>query len=151
MTPMTLSEIIAPHREALLDDCVALIDHRVQLQKGLSALALKSGYQLVVSLKPLFLREVLDEMLDDFVVQLEPFYARYLSEESAPALPVWMEAHSEEIAQALLSVSDARRERSRHPMLAKFYVKLRPSAKVQVEAALPDLGVLIERYSALPF
>jgi hypothetical protein len=50
------------------------------------------------------------------------------------------------VAEALLSITDARAQRAKNQAIKGAYEKLRGSAKKHVEAAVPRIGRLVEKY-----
>jgi hypothetical protein len=146
----TLNEILlAPgNRSKVVVDCVHLIDEEVDSKGGLTGLAVKGAYALVKAVKPGFVSEAVENMLDDFVRRLEPFYtaAQAKNEPVGPA----MNARAGDVAEALLAISDERAARARNAGLKKAYEKLRPTGKKHVEAAVPRIGRLIAKYTATP-
>lgn len=143
----TLSEILlAPgNRKAVIADCVKLIEEEVDSKGGLTGLAVKGAFALVKAVKPGFVAEAVDHMLDDFVTRLEPFHAAAQSrgEPTGPAL----NARAGEVSDALLAISDERAQRAKNQGLKKAYEKLRPAGKKHVEAAVPRIGRLINKYT----
>jgi hypothetical protein len=73
----TLSEIllVPGNRPKVVADCVRLIEEEVDSKGGLTGLAVKGAFALVKAVKPGFVMEACDSMLDDFVRRLEPFHA----------------------------------------------------------------------------
>src|SRR4051794_37290371 len=73
----TLADIllVPGNRPKVVADAVRVIDEEVDSKGGLSGLAVKGAYALVKAVKPGFVSEAVDSMLDDFVKRLEPFYA----------------------------------------------------------------------------
>jgi hypothetical protein len=144
----TLTEILlAPgNRPKLVVDCVRLIDEEVDSKGGLTGLAVKGAYALVKAVKPGFVSEAVENMLDDFVKRLEPFYAAAQAK-GEPVGPA-MNARAGEVAEALLAISDERSQRAQNQTLKKAYAKLRPTGKKHVEAAVPRIGRLIGKYAA---
>ena len=55
------------------------------------------------------------------------------------------------MSEALISVTDERAQSTKHKTAAKFYLRLRPSALSHTEAAIPDLGRLVDMYGAPDF
>ena len=49
--------------------------------------------------------------------------------------------------EALLAVTDGRAQSSEHGSVKGAYTKLRGSARKNVEAAVPGLGAIIEKYT----
>ena len=146
----TLNDILlAPgNRPKVVVDCVRLIDEEVDSKGGLTGLAVKGAYALVKAVKPGFVSEAVDNMLDDFVRRLEPFYAaaQAKNEPIGPAL----NARAGEVSEALLAISDERSQRAKNNTLKKAYEKLRPTGKKHVEAAVPRVGRLIAKYATAP-
>ncbi len=146
----TLNDILlAPgNRPKVVVDCVRLIDEEVDSKGGLTGLAVKGAYALVKAVKPGFVSEAVDNMIDDFVKRLDPFYAAAQSknEPIGPAL----NARAGEVAEALLSISDERAQRAKNNTLKKAYEKLRPTGKKHVEAAVPRIGRLVAKYATAP-
>ena len=133
-------------RAAIVADCCKLIDEEVSDKSGLSGLAVKAAFAVVKAVKPGFITEAVDHMLDDFVARLEPFWAEAQSKnEPVGAL---VNARSGEVADALLTISDERAARAKNQGVKKAYEKLRPTAKKNVEAAVPRLGRLIAKYAS---
>jgi hypothetical protein len=144
----TLTEIllIPGNRPKVVTDCVQLIDEEVASKGGLTGLAVKGAYALVKAVKPGFVNEAVDHMLDDFVKRLEPFWADAQSK-NEPVGPL-MSSRAPEVADALLTISDERAQRTRNQGLRKAYDKLRPTGKKHVEAAVPRVGRLIGKYAS---
>jgi hypothetical protein len=144
----TLTEIllVPGTRPKVVADCVQLINEEVDSKGGLTGLAVKGAYALVKAVKPGFVAEAVDHMLDDFVKRLEPFWADAQSR-NEPVGPL-MNARAAEVADALLAISDERAQRSKNQGLRKAYDKLRPTGKKHVEAAVPRVGRLLTKYAS---
>jgi hypothetical protein len=144
----TLSEIllVPGTRPAVVADCVRVIEEEVDSKGGLTGLAVKGAFALVKAVKPGFVGEAVDGMLDDFVKRLEPFHAAAQAK-GEPVGPA-MSARAGEVAEALLSISDERAQRARNQSLKKAYEKMRPTGKKHVEAAVPRIGRLVAKYVA---
>src|SRR5215212_6156378 len=71
----TLSEIllVPGNRPKVIADCGQLITEEVDSKGGLTGLAVKGAFAIVKAVKPGFVAEAVDHMLDDFVRRLEPF------------------------------------------------------------------------------
>src|SRR5205823_11102990 len=83
---------------------------------------------------------------DDFVSKLEPFWADAQAK-NEPVGPL-MNARAGEVADSLLSISDARAARAKNQGAKKAYEKLRPTGKKNVEAAVPRPGRLVSKYTS---
>jgi hypothetical protein len=135
----------APHREKVIVDCVALIDAEVKNKGGLSGMAVKGGYAVVKTIKPKFVSEVIDGMLDQWVEKLQPFYDDWQKSGGGRGFGSYLGSRKDAASEALLGVTDARARVAKNGSVKKMYEKLRPSAKKHVEEALPRLGDLVER------
>ena len=144
----TLNEImlIPGNRPKVIADCVQLIEEEVASKGGLTGLAVKGAFALVKAVKPGFVGEAVDHMLDDFVKRLEPFWAD--AQAKNEPVGVLMNARASEVADALLAISDERAQRAKNQSLRKAYEKLRPAGKKHVEAAVPRVGRLIAKYAS---
>jgi hypothetical protein len=138
--------LIPGRRGAVVDDCVALVDEQVASKSGLSGLAVKGAYAVVKAVKPGFIREVVDHLLDEFVSRLEPFHAAAV--DKGGDVVAYFGQHQSEIADALLGVTDARAEHVKQPAVKKTYEKLRPTAKKHVEGAVPGVARILARHGA---
>jgi hypothetical protein len=144
----TLTEIllVPGTRPKVVTDCVQLINEEVDSKGGLTGLAVKGAYALVKAVKPGFVTEAVDHMLDDFVKRLEPFWADAQAK-NEPIGPL-MNTRAPQVADALLAISDERAARSTNPTLKKAYEKLRPTGKKHVEQAVPRVGRLVQKYAS---
>jgi len=146
MPTLTDMLLVPGNRPKVIADCVQLINEEVDAKGGLTGLAVKGAYALVKAVKPGFVTEAVDHMLDDFVKRLEPFWADAQAK-NEPVGPL-MNARAPQVADALLAISDERAARSSNPTLKKAYEKLRPTGKKHVEQAVPRVGRLIQKYAS---
>ncbi|MBT8495837.1 MAG: hypothetical protein KJO07_22530, partial [Deltaproteobacteria bacterium] len=133
-----------PTRGTVIDECQDLVDGEVKAKRGMSGAAIKLGYKTVKAIKPGFVRGVIDGLLDDWLVELEPFHGGWLK--AGGSFAEYVTARSDEVAEAMLSVTDRAATETKHKTAAKMYRKMRPSAKDNVIAALPKLGAIIEKH-----
>jgi len=146
--PTLTDMLLAPgNRPKVIADCTQLINEEVDSKGGLTGLAVKGAYALVKAVKPGFVTEAVDHMLDDFVTRLEPFWAQAQAK-NEPIGPL-LNAQAPQVSDALLAISDERAARSTNPSLKKTYEKLRPTGKKHVEQAVPRVGRLIQKYASL--
>jgi hypothetical protein len=132
-------------RAAITDDVVQLVDDEVAKQRGISGVAVKAGYKLVQGIKPAFVRNVVQTLLPEFAAALEPIRQNAMAQ--GESVSRYFDTHREEVAEALLAVTDARVESSDHGSVKSAYKKLRGSARKNVEGAVPGLGAIIETYT----
>lgn len=146
-----VSRLTAPERRRqVIADCGVLIDEEVSRKGGFSGAAIKLGYSTVKAIKPGFVAEAVDHLLDDFARRLEPFYQAHLKQRSAGStrsLPDFLSGESGAIADALLGITDERAARAQAGVVKKSYEKLRPTARKHVEEAVPGIARLIDKHT----
>jgi hypothetical protein len=150
MTFPSLSEQVdsEPKRNAIIQDALTVLDQEVADKSGITGLAVKGAFKMVKGVQPGFLRRVVDNLLDDFLVALNPIYQEAVGDGKAPGKH--LQGNAGRVADALLGITDARAKRAQRAVIQKTYSKLRPSAKKHVEAAAPRLGAMLERHAQLP-
>jgi hypothetical protein len=131
----------APKRDTVIEDCVNLIDAQVK-QKGF---VIKSAYATIKAIKKKFVPEVVDALLDEWLGKLQPHYDKW-SANKASSLTDFLVARSDDVAEDLLSVTDARAAKTSHTTAKKMYGKMRDGAKRNVVDAIPDLAKLVEKH-----
>ena len=131
-------------KQNVVRDCCELIEAEVKEKGGISGLAIKAGYGAVKGIKPGFVEKAVEDLLPDFAKALDPIYA----EAKAANKPVadFFTSNTSRVADALLSITDAKASRAKSGVAKGAYEKLRGSAKKNVESAVPRLGKLIEKY-----
>lgn len=132
-----------PKREPVINDCVELIDAQVK-QKGF---VIKSAYATIKAIKKKFVFETVEALLDDWLNKLQPHYDKWSANKTS-SLTDFLVARSDDVAEDLLSVTDARAEKTSHTTAKKMYGKMRDGAKRNVVEAIPDLAKLIEKHVA---
>lgn len=132
-------------RTAVIDDALQVLDAEVADKSGLSGMAVKGAFAVVKGIQPGFIRNVVDTLLDDFLDALDPIYQEAVAAQKPPGKH--LEQNAGRVADALLSITDARAERAQRQVVKKTYDKLRPTAKKHVEAAAPRLGGLLDRHA----
>jgi hypothetical protein len=135
-------------REAIIADALRVLEQEVNDKSGISGLAIKGAFKMVQGVQPGFLKRVVDHLLDDFLVALDPIYQEAIEAKKTPSQH--LQANAGRVADALLSITDRRAENAQRAVIKKTYGKLRPSAKKHVEAAAPRLGAMLERHAQLP-
>ena len=143
---MNLNDVLNDEakRASITEDVCHLVDEQVGNQRGISGVAVKAGYKLVQGVKPGFVRNVVEALLPEFAAALEPFREQAVTQGQSVAS--YFGAHSQEVAEALLTVTDGRAQASKHGSVKGAYGKLRGSARKNVERAVPGLGKIIETY-----
>jgi hypothetical protein len=131
----TLSELLGaqPKRDQLIADACRVLDDEVSDKGGFSGLAIKGAYGVIKGIKPGFIREVVDGLLDDFLRILDPLYQEAVTKGIRPG--AHLQSNPGRVADALLGVTST-------------YDTLRPTAKKQVEAAVPRLAAMLDRHTS---
>jgi hypothetical protein len=132
-------------RNKVIDDACGVLDQEVGDKGGLSGIAIKGAYKIVQGVKPGFIREAVNALLDDFLDALDPIYQE-AAQKKRPA-DAFLRDNASRAADALLSITDTRASKA-SGVVKGAYDKLRPMAKKQVEAAAPRLGGLLARHAA---
>lgn len=130
---------------AVKADVEALIDAEVSDKKGASGLALKGGYAAVKKVGPSIVPSAVEGLLPEFVAKLQPFWQDFAGN---GAFGDYLVARGEQVADALLGVTDEKIAASSKSAVKKVYDSLRPSAKKHVIEALPRVGALIQKHAA---
>lgn len=143
---MGLAEALADSekRSAIVADCATLIDDEVGAKSGLSSLPLKAGYAAVKGIKPGFIPHVLQALLPEFATKVDPIWAEGVSSGNATK---YFQDNRARVADALLSVTDAKAQNAKSGLVRSTYDKLRGTAKKHVEEAIPRLSKVLERYA----
>jgi len=139
LTPDTQPKVIA--------DCYTLIDQELSDKSGVSATAVKLGYKTVKGFAPGYFNDTLEEMLPQIVEKLEPFWVEF-NAGGGSAFGDYLAKRGEEVSEALLSVTDGMAAVSKRPAIIKAYRAVRGGAVKHVEAALPRVGELVQKYAA---
>ncbi|MCB9645071.1 MAG: hypothetical protein H6730_00505 [Deltaproteobacteria bacterium] len=143
----TLKDIVSSDkRPAIVRDAVQLVDSEVHAKSGLSGMAIKAGYAAVKAIKPSLIQDAVENLLDKFVDKLEPFYARWLEGGKTGTFDAFLNGQKTAVANALLSVTDERARHVDNKTIRKTYEKLRPQGEKNVEAAVPGLGRVLQKY-----
>lgn len=144
----TLVELLTTDskKQSVVTDVCAMIDAEVAEKSGLSGLAIKAGYSAIRNIRPDFVRNVVSDLLPEFAANLDPIYQEALS--GGSGVSAHFNANSGRVADALLAITDAKAQRSKSGLVKGTYDKLRGQAKKNVEAAVPRLGRIVEKYAA---
>ena len=133
-------------RPAVIADCELLLDAEVKDKRGLSGLAVKAAFKTVKSFRPNMIGRAMDDLLDDFAMRVDSFWAECQSSGGNPR--AFFSSRRTEIANALLAVTDERASNSPNPVLVKAYKSLRGKAVEHIGAAMPRFSSLIEKHAS---
>ncbi len=133
-------------RRAVIDDCVRLLDAEVSDKRGLRGMAVKTAFKAVKGVRPGMIPMSIDALIDEFAVQIDPYWADCQSGGTPPR--GYFQANANAIANSLLSVTDQRAQRSTQRVLKSAYGKLRGQAITHISQAMPRLADLVVRHAS---
>jgi hypothetical protein len=136
------------NRPIIIREAITLLDSEVQRKRGISGFAVRQGFGVVRQLQGGgLLHRAVDGLLDEFTAALEPFFAQWqaLEPHSRPPLDQWLPGVGG-VAEALLQITDRRRQRIDNAVVTRAYDALRGTALRHVEEAVPGIGELIGRF-----
>lgn len=136
----------AAKRPMILTDCEKVIQDEVNSKSGLSGVVIKTAFKVVSKVKPGFIRESMDSLLDDFVLRIEPFYEKHQAAAPAGSFGASLVQDKGQVADALLGITDDRAQRAPNGAVKDAYAKLRPQAKKHVEEAIPRVSQLLDKH-----
>ena len=130
-------------KKAVIADSVQVIEEEVASKGGLRGAAIKTGFKTVKKLKPGIIAAAVERLLPEFAPAVDPFYARA---REAGNVRSWFTTNADEIADALLAITDAKAAGADNRVMKKVYSSLRGQAKMHTAAAMPRVAGLIERH-----
>ncbi|MEC4887910.1 MAG: hypothetical protein SAL70_42375 [Scytonema sp. PMC 1070.18] len=131
-------------REMLVADCTKLLDTQVASMGGVSGMALKAGYAAIKGVAPGYCAGAIERLLPESFAALEPMWNEGVETGDPVA---HLTQNRDRTADALLSVTDVRIEKSSNSTVKSVYGKFRNSAKKHVEDAVPGLAQVIDNYT----
>jgi hypothetical protein len=140
---MLLTPDTAP---AVFADCFKLIEQEVSDMSGVSGAAVKLAYKTVTSFAPGYYHKTVEGLLPQIVEKLEPYWADF-SHSGGAEFGDYLAKRGEEVAESLLSVTDGLAADCGRVVILKTYRSVRGSAARHVEAALPRVGELVQKYA----
>ena len=127
--PATLPEILlAPeNKPQVLADCHTLLQQQVSELSGISGTAVKLAYKTVNAFMPGHVRNMVEKLLPQMVDQLEPYWEDF-STSGGSEFGDYLAKRSEEVSEALLSVTDSAGRESNRAAVVKLYNAVRGGA-----------------------
>ena len=143
----TLQELLlAPDvQPRVVTDCQKLVEQELSA-KGIAATPLKVAYKAVTAFAPGYYQQVIEAMLPQIVGQLEPFWADF-SASGGAEFGDYLAKRPTEVSEALLAVTDNMAAESQRATVVKAYKAVRSGAGKNIEAALPNLGAMVQKYA----
>ena len=143
----SLKEVVADpsRRRAVVDDGVTVIEAEVADKGGLSGMAIKAAFGMVKRLRPGFVGQALNHLLDEFAGAVDPIWTECVAKGGDPA--AGFTAQGPRVTQALLGITDKRAAGGSGPVKAT-YEKLRPEAVKHVQVAMPRVAGLLKKHAS---
>jgi hypothetical protein len=143
----TLADILlAEHqREALIADCVKVIERHLNGLHSLRGMALKGGLAVFRTAMPDVLTRVVRRLLPDCAEALEPLHQQFRRSTDRD-FSLFLRKHEDPAVEALIGAADRRVAASSHELLRATYPKLRGSARAELQALLPQLAKTLSGY-----
>ena len=133
-------------RPQAVTDCQALVQQELAGKSGISGTAVKVAYKAVTTFAPGYYQEMIEMMLPDMAGKLQPYWADFTASGGAD-FGGYLAKRPEEVSQALLSVTDAMAANGHRAVILKAYGAVRGGAGKHIEAALPNLGAMVQKYA----
>ncbi|TAE60928.1 MAG: hypothetical protein EAZ76_12260 [Nostocales cyanobacterium] len=131
-------------RQKLVTDLTQLLDTQVASIGGISGMAIKTGYAAINGISPGYCAGAIDRLLPESFAALEPIWEEGLKTDNAVG---YLTNNSSQTADAVLSVTDTRIQKSSNSTIKGVYSKLRNSVKKHVEDSVPGLAKIIDEYA----
>jgi hypothetical protein len=147
--PMSLVDVLTsdPDRKArVVADTLQLIEAEVADKKGLSGMAIRTGYGVIKNFRPDFLQRVVTDLLPRFAAAVEDVHAEAVS--GGVPIKAHFVANQGRVADALLAITDGVAAKSKNRVVKGAYDRLRKIAKDHVIAAVPRLGAMVEKHAS---
>ncbi|HEY0937730.1 MAG TPA: hypothetical protein VGD91_28825 [Trebonia sp.] len=132
-------------RPSVVADTQALVDSEIS-SKGITAAPLKGAYKAVKSFAPGYYEHAVTAMLPGMVHQLEPYWADFSTSGGAD-FGDYLAKRGPEVSESLLVVTDEMAKGSGRAAVVKTYQMVRGGASKNIEAALPALGAMVQKYA----
>jgi hypothetical protein len=140
--------LLAPEiRPQVVADCQELVKQELSAKSGISATAIKVAYKVVTTFAPGYYQSAIESMLPDMTDQLEPFWADFITT-GGSEFGDYLAKRGDEVAEALLVVTDTMAGGSERATVVKAYKSVRGGASKHIEAALPNLGAMVQKYAS---
>jgi hypothetical protein len=128
-------------------DCMALVEQELSAKSGMSAAALKVAFKAVTTFTPGYYQSTVEKLVPKLLHRLQPFWVDFHAG-GGGQFSDYLVNRSEAVSEALLGVTDDMARGSNRGMIVKAYNAVRDGAGKHIEAALPAVGALVEKYAA---
>jgi hypothetical protein len=134
-------------QQRITADCQAVVEQELSAKSGVSATALKVAYKAVTTFAPGYYQSTVESMVPDLLHRLQPFWADFHAA-GGGQFGDYLVKRGEEVSEAVLGVTDDLAQRSERGSIVMAYNAVRGGAGKHIEAALPAVGALVEKYAA---
>ena len=144
-----LSDILATPgaQQQIAADCQALVEQELAEKSGVSAAAVKLAYKAVTAFAPGYYAQTVEEMIPAMLEQLQPYWADF-QVAGGGTFGDYLVKRQDEVTESLLRVTDDMAKESERAAVVKAYSTVRGGAGKHIQAALPNLGALVEKHAA---
>jgi hypothetical protein len=134
-------------QQQIAADCRTLVEQELSAKSGVSAGALKVAYKVVTTFAPGYYQSVVESMVPDLLQRLQPFWTDFHAA-GGGQFSDYLVKRGDEVSESVLGVTDDLAQRSERGSVVKAYKTVRGGAGKHIEAALPSVGALVEKYAA---
>jgi hypothetical protein len=144
-----LSDILRAEGAAqqITADCMALVEQELDSKSGVASAALKVAYKAVTAFAPGYYQSTVEALVPKMLDRLQPFWADFQAS-GAGQFGEYLSGRGEAVSEALLGVTDDMAYGSERAVVVKAYNAVRDGAGKHIEAALPAVGALTEKYAS---
>jgi len=148
----TLQEtLLAPDiRPHVIADCEDLVDREVADMSGVTGTAVRLAYKTVRTFDAGHIPAMIESILPSVAEALQPYWTNFTAGFPGGGdfgdFGGYLAGREDEVAEALLAITDSRRRASSRATIVKAYNTVRGSAAKHVKTALPALGALVQKY-----
>lgn len=141
--------LLAPETQPqVIADCEKLVDNEVANLSGVTGAAIRLAYKTVGAFDSGHIPAMIGTILPNATEALQPYWEKFTAESAARAVDFggYLASREDEVAEALLAITDSRQRASSRATIVKAYKTVRGSAVKHVKTALPAFGELVQRY-----
>lgn len=125
-------------------ECTILMDRQVSAKSGISGLALKAAYSVVKGVSADYIPGAIQRLLPEAISALDPMWDQGIQAGDPVA---HLTQNSDLTADTILSVTDAKIQRTSNGLISSSYNKLRKSVKGDIAAAVPGLAQILGKHA----
>ena len=134
-------------QQRITADCQVMVEQELSAKSGVSATALKVAYKAVTTFAPGYYQSTVEGMIPDLLQRLQPFWADFHAA-GGGQFGDYLVKRGEAVSEAVLGVTDDMAQQGERAVIVRAYSAVRGGAGKHIEAALPAVGALVEKYAA---